>query len=111
MYPEPSWYCPRCGHQNQLSFKHCTECGTGLPLGAVTSAQVLPQTGMTPEAKAKAEKGHVKIFLIAFGSIGLLVILMAAINEFKRSPAPTVRVTSLAASPSAAGLPFPSSTP
>ncbi len=43
MSNQPSWFCPSCGHQNQLNFKHCTECGTMLPPGAATSQTPIQQ--------------------------------------------------------------------
>ncbi len=31
--PQTPWFCQSCGHPNQMSFKHCTECGANLPFG------------------------------------------------------------------------------
>lgn len=27
----PIAFCPKCGHQNHSTFKHCSECGTAIP--------------------------------------------------------------------------------
>ncbi len=30
-HTEQVWFCPACGHQNQMSFKHCPQCGASIP--------------------------------------------------------------------------------
>jgi len=68
-HPEPSWYCPKCGHQNQLSFRFCTQCGTGLPEGAAISAAPTPPT--PPKTRSAAK-------LVSLGCVGLLGLLFVA---------------------------------
>ncbi len=61
-----SWFCPLCGHQNQLSFKHCTECGTMLPIGS-------PMSSVMPIVKRS--EGLSLFWWAVFGFIGLIIIV------------------------------------
>lgn len=78
-YP-PSWFCPNCGHQNQLSFKHCPACGTALPPGAATSQPANQST-----KSGFSLKWIIGIILLGILGIGGLsaVFLSAALQNAK----------------------------
>lgn len=108
-YPEQSWYCPKCGRQNQISFKFCTDCGTALPPGAVTNQS----TGQpTPPKKKSVGK---TISMGCLGLIGLIfvasiasAILHGALSRSRTS----ANLPSVSTSPSVkAGLPLSSASP
>lgn len=67
-YPPQVWYCSNCGHQNQLSFQHCPQCGLPLP----------GQQTYTPPPLLPKKSGVFKYF--AFGCLGLIgLFVMLAI--------------------------------
>lgn len=79
-YP-PSWFCPNCGHQNQLSFRHCPACGTALPPGAATS-----QPASQPAKSGFSPKWIVGIVLLGILGIGGLSVLIQSAEKASLKP-------------------------
>ena len=80
---EPSWFCPLCGHQNQLTFKHCTECGTALPPGAATTE--------TETVARPSPISNKKVAVIIGGLVllGCVLTIFTSLNQPTLQPAKT----------------------
>lgn len=97
----PSWFCPNCGNKNDLNFKHCTQCGTALPPGAVIS-----EPSPTPQKKSGTKYA-------LFGCLGLVgfVFVIGIIGSVISSSTKKDIAPSAMASPSASPSPESSLTP
>lgn len=113
----PSWFCPNCGHKNPLNFKHCTECGTGLPSQSAYPSQPIPaRPTLTPEEKAATEKKNVKMFLLILGAVvglSIFAAILGAITPGNGPPAKTAEEPSAiaTATKTATPPPIPTATP
>ncbi len=111
---QPSWFCPQCGHQNQLSFKFCTDCGTGLPPGAPVS-EVLPsiQQNKKPSSFGWTMVGWVIIGVTAFVLVGLAMIGAAMLESSRSSGSTSVEQanTSPTSTPTESATPPPTPIP
>lgn len=83
---EPSWFCPLCGHQNQLTFKHCTECGTALPPGAATTAT---ETAAPPSPISNKK---VAVIIGSLVVLGCVLTLFVSLNQ-PQSPSAAVKAS------------------
>lgn len=101
IYEEPLWLCPSCQRKNQLSFKHCTECGARLPS---TNA---PESEMPSDGKPREMSR--KVLYAIIGSSLALFLISTAIPKAK--PKQPEVVNRLAATSAPDGMPVTIPTP